>query len=122
MDELIKLAIYAAIAAAAYIAFDHYILGPAERRGAANQMVADQKVVKQLTDQRDDARKQSTDALADVDACKASLMAQGRRRGIAPGGGNRDCALPSHRGRATGERSDLRAEAQCRRQAATRCS
>jgi hypothetical protein len=77
MDTLIKLAIYAAIAAAAYIAFDHYILGPAERRGAANQLAADQKVVNKLTTERDDARTQSTDALADVDACKASLVAQG---------------------------------------------
>ncbi len=54
---MIQLLIYAAMAAAALIAFhefeQHYFVGPAEIRGAANQQAADQKIQNLTASDRD---------------------------------------------------------------------
>lgn len=76
MSTIVTLLIYAAVATAAYVAFDHYILGPAEVRGAANQLAKDQPVLDGVKAERDAARRQSTDALADVQACTAASATQ----------------------------------------------
>lgn len=76
MSILIQLAIYAAIAGAAYVAFDHYIVGPAEVRGAANQLAKDQPVLEAVKTERDAAKKQAADAMTDVQACVAASATQ----------------------------------------------
>lgn len=80
MGILIQLAIYAALAGGALFAFHEFeqkqYVEPAERRGAANQLAADQKVVADLTAQLTAAKKQGTDALADLDSCKTKTQTQ----------------------------------------------
>jgi hypothetical protein len=76
VSTIVTLLIYAAVAGAAYVAFDHYILGPAEERGAANQLAKDQPVLEGVKTERDAAKKQATDALADVESCKSNVKTQ----------------------------------------------
>ncbi len=73
MSMLIELAIYAALAAGAAFAFHEfeqvYYVAPAEKRGAANQLAADQKVVVQLNTRIENAQ-------ADTAACVVSAKTQ----------------------------------------------
>lgn len=76
MFDIAKLIAIGVALAALYWAFEHYVIDPAEARGAANQLVADQKVVAKLQTKLDEATKQATDALADVQSCTAKVGTQ----------------------------------------------
>lgn len=80
MGILIQLAIYAALAAGAALAFhafeQHYFVGPAEIRGAADQRAQDEPILEQVKAQRDAALKQAADALTDVASCTSAVKTQ----------------------------------------------
>lgn len=77
-DRLISWAIYGLIAAAALasvtLAWEHFVIAPAEARGAARQQATDAPVIAQLNKALTDARKALKDAQDKADA-KARVYA-----------------------------------------------
>lgn len=80
MDALIKWAIYGLIAAACVatvtLAWDHYVIAPAEARGAAQQEAKDAPVIGHLKAQLIEAQQALATAQAEADATAAKYQAQ----------------------------------------------
>lgn len=73
IDYLIYVAVAVAVWAAIALAWQHFVIGPAEARGAAQQAAEDVPVLAAVTKARDDARSSNKRLAADLEHLRAEL-------------------------------------------------